>query len=395
MTNEKPLPLEGVRVADFTWIVAGPQATRVLGDLGAEVIKVENESYMDAVRGAPGLHHNFHRNKLSMTANLHHPRGREAVERLIAASDIVVENYSTGAFARMGFPYERLRELREDIIYISLSGYGQVGRDNQYSTWGPTAQGVSGTTAVSGLPGPHPPAGWGYSYLDHTGGYYGAIAALMALWHRDETGEGQHVDMSQVETGMILNGVPMLDYQVNGRHYERIGNRRRWPAVAPHGIYRAAGDDRWIAIAAEDDADWQAIRDVLGLDDDPRFATNEGRVAAQDELDAMIEARTSTLAAEELSDRLVARNVAAGVCQTIEDRMEHDPQLKARGFYPAAEHLELGLHRVEGLPMQFSNARWDVRRGGPVIGQDTRYVLLDLLGYSESEVDEMTAELAV
>ena len=184
--QDQPLPLEGVRVCDFTWIVAGPQATRILADMGAEVIKVENESSLDALRGSPGLHNNFHRNKLAITANIHHPKGREVVERLIAASDIVIENFSTGTLARMGFPYERLQELRSDIIYISLSGYGQVGRDSGFGTWGPTAQGASGLTAMSRLPG-QPPAGWGYSYLDHTGGFYGAIAALMALWHRERT----------------------------------------------------------------------------------------------------------------------------------------------------------------------------------------------------------------
>ena len=211
-TNAQPLPLEGVRVCDFSWIVAGPQATRILADLGAEVIKVENADHLDSLRGSlataneRGLHNNFNRNKLGITANLGHPGGRALVERLITTSDLVVENFSAGAFARMGFPYERLRELRADIVYLSVSGYGHVGRDASYVTWGPTAQAVSGATAMSGLPD-QPPAGWGFSYLDHTAGYYGAIAALMALYHRKETGEGQHVDLSQVETGMVLGGV--------------------------------------------------------------------------------------------------------------------------------------------------------------------------------------------
>ncbi len=407
--DQRPLPLEGIRVCDFSWIVAGPQATRILADLGAEVIKVENESYMDSMRiglqqdperrtvNGSGFHSNFNRNKLGITANLHRPGGREVVERLIAKSDVVVENYSAGAFARMGFPYERLEELRPGIIYVSLSGFGHVGRDASYVTWGPTAAAVSGATAMSGLPH-HPPAGWGYSYLDHTAGFYGAIAVLMALYHRDRTGEGQHIDMAQVETGMVLGGVPMLDYQVNGRHYERVGNHSRWPAVAPHNIYRCAGDDRWIAIVAESDQQWRALCDVLDapeLASDERFATSEARLAEQDALDAAIEEHTRRFEPHELMYALQQRGVPAGVCQTMEDRMERDPQLVDRGYYRAAPHGELGNHRFEGLPMRFSAVRWRMDRGAPLLGEDNERVLTGLLGYSAEELARLAAEAAI
>ena len=403
------MPLEGIRVCDFSWIVAGPQATRILADLGAEVIKVENESYMDSMRiglqqdperrtvNGSGFHSNFNRNKRGITANLHHPGGREVVERLIAKSDVVVENYSAGAFARMGFPYERLEELRPGIVYLSLSGFGHVGRDASYVTWGPTAAAVSGATAMSGLPD-HPPAGWGYSYLDHTAGFYGAIAVLMALYHRDRSGEGQHIDMSQVETGMVLGGVPMLDYQVNGRHYQRVGNHSRWPAVAPHHIYRCSGDDRWIAIVAESAEQWRAICDVLDspqLASDERFATGEARLAAQDALDAAIEEQTRRFEPHELMYALQERGVPAGVCQTMEDRMERDPQLADRGYYRSAPHRELGDRRFEGLPMQFSAARWRMDRGAPLLGEDNERVLTGLLGYSAEEVARLAAEVAI
>ena len=396
MTNENGgLPLEGIRVCDFTWIVAGPQATRILADMGADVIKVENEAIADALRAVPGLHSNFHRNKRSINVNIHHPDGREVVDRLIRCSDIVIENFSTGTLTRMGYPYERMQELNPDVIYISLSGYGQIGRDAMYGTWGPTAQGASGLTAMSRLPG-QPPAGWGYSYLDHTGGFYGAIAALMALWRRSQTGEGQHIDMSQVETGMVLAGLPMIDRQVNDRPYEPIGNRSRWPAVAPHGIYRCAGDDRWIAIAAEDDAQWAALCAVLGLDAaDARFATAEARLDAQDDLDAAIEAVTRDRTAEGLAAQLVERGVPAGVCQTAEDRLEHDAQLADRGFYPSADHPSLGEHRFEGLPMRFGGERPGVRAAGPDLGGDRESVLRDLLGFTDDEIARMLAEAAI
>ncbi len=408
MTDQAPLPLEGVRITDFSWIVAGPQATRICADLGAEVIKVENESHLDSIRlGLPqpdiepsynssGFHSNLNRNKLSITANIHHPGGREVVERLIAVSDVVIENYSAGAFSRMGFDYERLRELRPDIIYVSLSGFGHLGRDASYVTWGPTAQAVSGCTQMSGLPD-QDPAGWGYSYLDHSAGYYGSIAVLMALHHRARTGQGQHVDMAQIETGMVLCGVPMLDYQVNGRAYERVGNRSRYPAIAPHNTYRCEGDDRWIAIVAETQEQWTTLCDVLGLDcdDDPRFADNESRKQNEDALDATIDAATRGHDPVDLMLALQARGVPAGLCQRSDDKMERDPQLAARDFYPTATHPVLGEHRFEGYPVHFSNARWRLDGGAPLFGGDNHDVLTRLLGYSDDEVATLLAEAAI
>ena len=409
MPDDRPLPLEGIRVCDFTWIVAGPQATRILADLGAEVIKVESEARLDSMRvglqqdpehpsvNGSGFHSNFNRNKLSITPNIHHPKGREVVERLIASSDIVVENYSAGTFDRMGFGWDRLQELNPSIIYLSLSGYGHVGRDASYVTWGPTAQAVSGATKMSGLPG-HPPAGWGFSYLDHTAGYYGAVALLMALHHRAATGEGQHVDMSQIETGMVLGAVPILDAQVNGRSYKPIGNRSAYPAIAPHNTYRCAGEDRWIAIAVENEKQWHAVCEVLALDDlqaDARFADNASRTVHEDALDAAIGATTAARDPFDLMADLQERGVPAGLCQRTDDKMERDPQLQARAFYRSAPHAELGEHRYEGLPMQFSRARWRIDRGAPLLGEHTHDVLTRVLGYSETEVAALAAEAAV
>ena len=411
--DRRPLPLAGVRVCDFTWIVAGPQATRILADLGADVVKVENESYMDSMRlglqipggvpsfNASGFHGNFNRNKRSITANLHHPSGREVAERLIKQSDIIIENFSAGAFDRMGFGWDVIHELNPDAIYISLSGFGQTGPDRSYITWGPTAAAVSGATQMSGLPD-EDPAGWGYSYLDHTAGYYGTIAALMALAHRRRTGESQHVDMAQIETGMVLTGVPVLDYQVNGREYRRVGNRSEHPAIAPHNTYRCAADevedDRWIAIVAESEEQWTALCDVLGqpeLAADERFTSNELRKTNEDELDALLTALTRPRDASELMYALQARGVPAGMCQRTDDKMERDEQHAARDFYRSAPHGHLGEHRYEGYPAQFSDARWRMVRGAPMLSEDTMEVLTDLLEYSPDEVAQMMAELAV
>ena len=411
----RPLPLAGVRVVDFCWIVAGPQATRILADLGADVIKVENESHLDSLRlsgprelgvDGSGLFNNMNRNKRGLSVNLFHPEGRKVVERLIADADVVTENFSPGAFERMGFGWDRLRELAPEIVYLSLSGFGHLGRDSSFVTWGPTAQAISGLTYLSGLPD-QPPAGWGYSYLDHSAGYYGAIALLLALRRRAREGGAQRVDLSQAETGMVMAGVQILDAQVNARASERIGNGLRYPELAPHNSYRCAGDDRWIAIAAESDAHWLALCEVLAAGDlaardlaarelaaDARFATNAGRVAARADLDAALEARTRGWDARELMYALQARGVPAGVAQTTEDKMEHDPQLAARGFYPQAPHPALGDHRYEGLPFHFERLGWELRRGSPLLGEHTDEVLADL-GCSPEEIAALHEELAV
>ncbi|MDE2941410.1 MAG: CoA transferase, partial [Chloroflexota bacterium] len=232
-----PRPLDGIRVLDFTWVRAGPWCTRWLGALGAEVVKVEwpqNPSTRGAGGGGStpaGLPTNLNTdghfsdtnaNKLSVTLNTRTPRGQDLVRRLVAVSDVVIENFAYGVLERWGLSYEEMKKLREDIIYISMSGFGHTGRDRDYQTMGPIAQALSGMTYLSGLPGEQP-AGWGWSYMDDTGGMYGVITTLSAIYHRQMTGRGQHVDKSQWITGVQLNGAAFLDIQANGRSTMREG----------------------------------------------------------------------------------------------------------------------------------------------------------------------------
>ena len=204
------LPLSGIRVCDFTWIIAGPTCTRVLADFGAEVIRVEHGQSVDSVRmGRPivgdtptlnnsGFFNYINRNKKSMQLNVRHPMGMDIVKRLIAASDIVVENFSSRVMSNWGLDYPQLKELREDIIYCSISGFGHFGRDMDFTTWGPTAQALSGLTYTSGLPG-KPPAGWGFSYLDVMGGWMGGLALIQGLLKAKKTGKGFYIDYSVTE----------------------------------------------------------------------------------------------------------------------------------------------------------------------------------------------------
>jgi crotonobetainyl-CoA:carnitine CoA-transferase CaiB-like acyl-CoA transferase len=397
------LPLAGVRVCDLTWIIAGPTATRVLADFGAEVIRVEHAQAIDAIRlgrpimgGTPTLNNSgffnyFNRNKKSILLNVRHPMGFDVLTRLIAASDVVVENFSSGVMASWGLDYEQLREIRKDIISCSLSGFGHSGRDRAFGTWGPTAQALCGLTFTAGLPG-KPPAGWGYSYMDHTAGYSAASAIMMALYHRNRTGEGQHIDLSQVEAGIVLNGPAVLDFTVNGRSWRREGmppgNRAWQPAVAPHNTYPCRGDDRWVAIAVMSDAEWQAF--VRALDEpawalDARFATNEGRLAHQDELDAHIAAWTAEQDDGDVMQLLQAAGVRAGTVQKASDRRERDPQLAARDWWHTLRHGELGDCEYDGVVPKLSRTPGTLRSASPLLGQDTYTVMRDVVGMSDEE----------
>ncbi len=403
-------PLDGVRILDFSWVVAGPQATRILADFGAQVIKVEYEGRPDPMRfsepvpGPPenldrsGMYNNLNRNKLGFTVNARHPNGLDILKRLVTLSDVVIENFRPGVMESWGLGYEQLAGINPAILYVSVSGFGHTGRNSSYSTWGPTAQALSGLTLMSGLPG-EAPAGWGYSYMDHSAGYYAAAAVLMGMFHRQQSGEGQYVDCSQVECGMVLTGPALLDYSVNGRPYRREGNppgnRSSNPAVAPHGVYPCSGHDRWIAISVMNDGQWQAL---CGAMDNPDWCAGEpfsslpARCEHQDELDLHIAAWTGQQDARKLMHALQAAGVPAGMVQNARDRIEHDPQLNDRGFYPDLEHPWLGRRKFEGMPARLSETPGDLRRAGPVIGQHNGFVLGEVLGFDDAAIAAMAAE---
>ena len=399
--------LEGVRVVDFSWIVAGPTCTRILADFGAEVIRIEFEQTIDYIRGAytagaspnvSGFFNDLNRNKLGVTLNVMHPRGMELVQDLISVSDLVVENFSATVLERWGLDYDAQRKIRPDVIYLSLSGFGHSGRDKSYVTWGPTAQALSGLTYMSGLPG-HEPAGWGFSYMDHTAGYYGAMACVTALHHRNRTGEGQWIDLSQVETGMALTGTAILDKTVNGRPYRNgsnpPGNRSPDHAAAPHNTYRCKGEDRWCAISIFDDDQWAAFVEAIGAPEwsaDNRFSTTDARYASQDELDGLIETWTVQHTPHEVLHKLQKAGVIAGAVQTPKEKVDQDPQLRHRDFLPEIEHAELGLNKFEGQPMRLSRSPWELRRPSPLLGEHSELIFKEVLGVGEDEMAELTAE---
>jgi crotonobetainyl-CoA:carnitine CoA-transferase CaiB-like acyl-CoA transferase len=401
------LPLAGVRVCDLTWIVAGPTCTRILADFGAEVIRVEHGQRLDAMRMAGGrsaespitannsaIFNYINRNKKSVLLNVRHPFGMDLLRRLIAECDVLVENYSSGVMTSWGLDYPQLRELRPDIIYCSASGFGHTGRDRAYTTWGPTAQALSGLSLMSGLPG-LPPAGWGFSYLDHHAGYFAATAVMMALHHRNRTGEGQQIDISQIECGLTLTGAAVLDYTVNGRSWRRPGmppgNHAVEPRVAPHNTYRCQGDDRWVAIAVMNDAHWPALLRAMDEPEwaaDPRFATNAGRLEHEDELDAQIGRWTAGRSDYQVMSILQAAGVPAGACQRASDKFERDPQLRERGWWHHLPHAELGDCVFDGVVPHLSRTPGEVAASSPLLGEHTAEVMREVVRLTPDEFAE-------
>ncbi len=401
--------LSHVRICDFTGQLAGAGATRWLAAFGAEIIRVEDPVRLgrwDVLRGtAPfvddrrghefgGCFNNHNVEKLGITLNLRTDRGKELLADLVAVCDAVTENFAAGVLERLGFGYDRLREIRPDVVYVSNCGFGHAGPYRKYKTWGPIVQACCGLTFTSGMPD-MPSAGWGYSYMDHHGGNFMAMAIMAGLIHRSRTGEGQWIDMSCTDAGASMLGPVVLDHTVNGRVLRRDGmpysNRSQFPAMAPHGIYEADGHDAWLALAARDDRDWRAIARIIGVDDG-RFDDLAGRLAHEDELDDAVRAWTSGRDRFEAAAELQAAGVpAAGVAKPV-DRVDNDPNTEAWGLWPTVTHNEMGPVRVDGIPAHFSETDWVLERGAPLLGQHNHQVFGDLLGLSDADLADLSAE---
>jgi crotonobetainyl-CoA:carnitine CoA-transferase CaiB-like acyl-CoA transferase len=391
-------PLAGIRVADFTWVWAGPFCTLQLAHLGAEVIRVETSTRLCVTRLLPpyprdmqpgpnrsGYFNQYNQGKRSITLDLKRPEAIEAARRLCAASDIVVENFAAGVMDRMGLGYEVLRGLRADIIMIALSGYGATGPDREKVSYGPAQVPLSGLSSVTGYRG-FPPMHVGISYGDPTAGLHGAVAVLAALLHRARTGAGQYIDLSQWETSMAVLPEAIIAWTMNGTQPARDGNRD--PHMAPHGVFRAAGEDRWIAVAVEDDAAWVRLAATIGrpeLATDARYATVVGRKRHEEELEGILGEWTRQRSPEEATAMLQAAGIAAFTAATNRDLAE-DPHLNARGFFVELTHPEVGVRRHIGVPWRMSASDARVRRPAPCLGADTDAVLGEVCGYSAAEI---------
>jgi crotonobetainyl-CoA:carnitine CoA-transferase CaiB-like acyl-CoA transferase len=389
------LPLEGVRITDLTRIWVGPYGTRQLADFGAEVVKIES-SLFDATSRIAGLlpmHPELNRNKLSITVDLHTPEGQEVVKRLVQVSDAVTENYAAGALARWGLDYESLRRVKPDIVYLSMPGWGATGPFAHHVLFGLQAQTASGVTYLWGYPDSPPSLRCGVYYADYFVGGQSAFVLEAALYHRKRTGQGQHIEVSQVEAQANALGVPLLDYFLNGVDEEPQGNFRAF--AAPFGVYPCLGEDRWAAISCSTEQDWQnfvrAITPPNGnppaWTQDPRFATLKDRVRNHEALDERVNQWTATLTPKQVMTVLQRRGVPAAAVQTTEE-VYFDAQLNARGYIARIAHPEpqWGTIGHASFAAHLSDTPGAIRMGAPALGQHNDTVLRELLGYSDAEI---------
>ena len=398
--NSSTLPLAGLRVVDFTWYAAGPYATKALAEHGAEVVKVETALRVDPLRQpspAPNgemstnvsVYNIFNPDKLSITLDLNHDKGPEIARRLIAKSDVVVENFTPDVMSRWGLSYPDLVKVKPDIIMASMPVMGSGGPHTRLGGFGFTIESSSGLCSLTGFPG-RDPVGTGTLYADFSSNpYHTTTAILAALHYRRRTGLGQHIELSQVESTVCFLGPEVMDYTVNGREQGPVGNRHAY--AAPHGAYRCAGDDRWVAISVWNDGQWQALCAAMGCPPwttRPEFATHLERREHEDELDRLIEEWTSAHTREEVMFWCQQRGVAAGSVQDCEDLLLGDPHMRARGHYVVLDHPEAGRTVYDGLSYHLSRTPGRVQRYSPLLGEHNDYVYREILGMSEEEINQ-------
>ena len=403
-----PLPLDGVRIVDFAQVFAGPACTRILADLGADVIRFEAPARMDVTRNLivtdnDGLDHHWHRasyfvirnaNKREMVVDLSKAEALDAVKKLIATADAVVESFTPRVMANFGLHYEALTQIKPDIIMCSLSGYGQTGPMRDYAGYGMGLEPASGVSSITGYKD-GPPMRSGLSFTDPYSGFAGAGAILTALNYRRRTGKGQYIDLSEQEAAIPIAGAALLEYQMTDRIPERIGDRSPW--FAPQGCYRCAGEDRWAVIACSDDAEFGRMAEAMGhpeWKDDARFATVLARRDNHDALDELITDWTAPRDHYEVMHTLQKAGVKAAAVLDGKEAL-FDPHFKARSQYDVIDQPLLGKRPMpRHVAAKFT--RFDVkpRRPSPLLGEHNDEVLQEL-GYSDDEIAKLREEGAI
>ena len=397
-------PLHGIRVVDLTMVWAGPFGTRMLGDYGAEIIKVEAPAQWDLLR-ALGLiqrdeprwynksayfNHN-NRDKYSFALDLRQQEGREVLLDLCRKSDIIVENFRTDVMDNLGLSYDAVREANPNIIYVSMPGHGKSGPEKDYVAYGSNVEQLAGLVSLSGYENGEPMK-TGFSYGDPMAGTALVGAVCLALRKRRLEGHGSYVELAQRENLTMFVGEWLVDYSMNGKQRRPIGNRH--PHMAPHNRYPSAGRDAWITIACQDDAEFMALAKAIGqpeLAEDPRFATAAGRKEHEAELDEAIEAWTSQRGHYEAMHILQRFGVTAGAVLTIPELMS-DPQLRHRGAWVEQTHPDAGTWEMEAPPWLLSRTPGHIRMSGPCFGEHNSYVLRDVLGYDEDRIAQLYAK---
>ena len=391
--------LEGVKIADFSRVIVGPLTTKTLGDYGAEIVKIEGRSRLGHYRTTgpePDLSAHFtswNTGKLSIAINLANARGVELAKRIVAWSDVVVESFAGGSMERMGLGYEVLRKVKPDIIMLSSCMQGQTGPFARHPGWGFQLSALSGFCHITGWPDrPSPELG---VYTDFVAPHFNVSMILAALLYRRRTGRGMYIDMSQFESAVHFMAPPVVDYFVNKRVADRMGNKCTY--AAPHNAYQCLGEDCWCAIAVSTDQEWQSFCEVVGHREwitDPKFATLLARKKNEEELDGLITTWTISRSAEDIMEMMQRAGVPAGILETGEDLLERDPQIKHRRTFREVDHPRMGTHHPIASPFVMSRSSDEVQRS-PLLGEHNEYVLKQILGVSDDEIADLVISGAV
>ncbi|MGD0781092.1 MAG: CoA transferase [Dehalococcoidales bacterium] len=395
MSNQ---PFEGIKIAEFAWVVVGPSTSRYLADSGATVVKIESHKRMDTnringpfVNGIPtpdgsmffGKHNP---NKYSVSIDLRHPKGKEIAWRLIKWADIVTEAFSPGTMEKLGFGYEDVKKVRPDIIYFSSSMQGRGGPHSSYAGYGQNAVNFCGLTEITGWPDrlPSPPYG---ACSDYISCRFSAFALLSALAYRRRTGKGQYIDQSQFESTIQFMAVPIMDYQVNGKIMNRNGNRL--PTAAPHGVFPSQGDDRWVAISVMDETQWHQFCRVIGnpaLATEQKYATLAQRKKNEDELEKLVAGWTVRHTAAEVEQLLQSAGIPANCVEKPSD-IYQDPQIEHRHYFTPLQHPFMGQQKYEAQEcFLLSKTPRLLDRPSPCLGEHNEYVFKEFLKMTDDEI---------
>lgn len=399
------LPLEGVTIADFSWVLAGPRATSYLGAMGAKVIKIEGPYRPDQFRAGPtptteteDYSMNFwilNYSKLDCTVDIMQPKGRELALEIIKHSDVVIENYAYGVMEKAGLTYEDIRKVKPDIIMVSGSALGKSGPDKGHVTYGALLHAFCGLNAITGYEGEQPGT-LGGTYTDPLTGITFVMAILVALWHKRRTGRGQFIDTSMAETSIAQIPEFFLDYTVNGRLSGPQGNSDGRGA-APHNSYPCSEADSWLAIAVSNQQEWESFCQVTGSPEwtqDPRFRDQFGRWKHRAALDVCVAGWTRAQKAYEAMYALQEAGVAAAVCQNNKAVLE-DTHLNARGYYVELEHERVGKKPIMRTPWLFEPGPNGQYFPAPLLGQDNDVVFRDILGLSDEQLSDLRASKVI
>ena len=395
-------PLEGIRICDFFWLIAGPACSRIFADWGAEVIKIESSSRMDEIRQTGswppddersedshnGVFNDCNTSKKAMQVDINTSEGIEIIKRLVAESDIVTNNFTGERMDRWGLGYEDLKKINPGIIMLTMPVMGTTGPQRNFGAIGNNVIALGGINYAMGFPDT-PPTGMGPLYSDFAAPYFAASAILAALHHRNQTGEGQFIDLAQFQATASLLGPALLDYSANGTIPERPGNTH--PDVAPHGVYPARPEphnaDRWISLAIDTDEQWKDLYSLMGEPislSDPQYDTNQGRIRSRDNIDTEIAKWTSRHQTHALAEVLQAAGIPAGAVQDLHDLIVTDSEFASSHFESMPDRAGGVLYTTHRQPVRLNQRTAQMNRA-PTFGEHNYEIYTTLLGYSDAE----------